>query len=217
MTTILKYLFYLPLFGLLFYGCSGSEATILTYINPSLHSPKITSVVVFPLRNAVTQQNASLATGDMIEINKMFQVEFANKNSNTKMLNPTSSTELLNKYNLVNSYDTLLTGYSNANIPNTQILIRIGQNINVDAIIQGFVIKVFQRDGVFAVSYQNPGNRGETKLILKYVMFSTISGEVLWEATCEGHKDVSSLKKAPSISDMIELMRDKIISALPTL
>ncbi|MBU2543836.1 DUF515 domain-containing protein, partial [Patescibacteria group bacterium] len=152
-------------------------------------------------------------SGNMIEINKMFQTEFINKNSKIKILNPISSIELLNKFNLVNSYDTLLTDYSNTSIPNEQILKRIGQNLKVDAIIQGFVVGVVQRDG--DASY--PAKRGETKVTIKYVIFSTITGDVLWEATCEGYKSVTPFQKAPPLSDMIEIIRGKIISALPTL
>ena len=208
-----KYLLYLPFVGLLFYGCSGSDATIINYINPSLNSSVIKSASLLPLHNTITQQNTSLGTANMAEIDNMIQMEFASKNSKTQMLDPKSSTELLKKFNLINSYDTLITDYDNTNIPNVQIFNRIGQNLKVDAIIQGFLVKLFQRDG----HVWNPSYQGETKITIKYVMFSTNSGEVLWEATCEGYKSVSSLKNAPSISDMIEIIRDKIIDALPTL
>ncbi|MDP2883906.1 MAG: hypothetical protein Q8P51_02655 [Ignavibacteria bacterium] len=215
--TFFNYRIYLPLFGLLFYGCSGAAATIQTYVNPSLNSSKITSVSVFPLNNAFLQQSDSLGTGDMIEINRMFQMEFARKNSKTKILDPVSSTELLKKGDLVNPYDALLRDYyTNTNIPNAQTLKSIGQNLGVDAIIQGFVVGVFQRDGVFG-SYQIPASRGETKVTIKYVMFSTMSGDVLWEATCQGYDSVTPFQKAPPISKMIEMIKDKLVSALPAL
>lgn len=219
MGIILGSRFYFILFGLFFYGCSGSDATILSYINPSLNSSSITCVSVFPLRNTFNEQNSSLVTGDMIQLNKTFQVEFANKNSKTKILDPISSTELLSKFNLVNSYDTLLSDYNNTSIPNAQILNKIGQDLKIDPIIQGFVLEVFQVDGYLG-SFNVHGkrsNQGETKVTIKYVMFSTRSGDVLWEATGTGYKSVSSLLKAPPISDMIELIKEKLISAMPTL
>lgn len=205
MTKFLKSLFYLPITGLFLYGCSTSEGTVQTYINPSLNSSKITSVAIFPLRNSFVQQNISLGTGDMIEINKMFQMEFAKRNSKTEMVNSVSSTELLNKGNLVNSYDTLLTVYSNTGIPNTRILVRIGNTLKVNAIIQGFVMEVFQN------------NRNEARITIKYVMFSTTTGEILWEATCVGHRITPTVQATGPISDVIEIIREKIISAMPIL
>ncbi len=204
MKTILRHLFYLPMLGLFLYGCSTSDGTVKTYISPSLNSSKITAVAVFPLRNSFVQQNISLGTGDMIEINKMFQMEFAKRNSKTGMLNSVSSTELLNKGNLVNSYDTLLNVYGNTGIPNTGILIRIGDYLKVNAIIQGFVMEVFQN------------NRNEAKITIKYVMFSTTTGDVLWEATCVGHRITPSVGDT-ALSEAIEIIREKIISAMPTL
>ena len=102
--------------------------------------------------------------------------------------------------------------YENTGIPNTQILKKIGKNLSTDAVIQGFVKEVFQRDGVYG------GNRGETKIVVKYVMFSNLTGDVLWEASYEGYKGTgSTLSKAPPISEVIEIIKKKLPSSIPTL
>lgn len=193
-------------------GCVSKKGTVKTYNNPAVDASKIRSVAIFPLRNSFVQTSVGLGTGEMIEINKMFQVEFANRNSNTQLVNSISSRELLNQYKLVNSYDTLLTVFENTGLPNTNILNAIGEKLKVDAVIQGFLKEVYQRDGVYG------GNRGETKIVVKYIMLSTISGDVLWEATCEGYKGTgTTLAKAPPVEDVIEIIKEKIISAMPTL
>ena len=196
----------------LFTGCVANKATVKTYVNPGLNSAKINSVAIFALRNAFLQRNTELGTGEMIDINRMFQMEFIKRNPSTKIVDAVSSTELLNQNNLVNSYDTLLRVYENTGIPNTQILKKIGKNLSTDAVIQGFVKEVFQRDGVYG------GNRGETKIVVKYVMFSNLTGDVLWEASYEGYKGTgSTLSKAPPISEVIEIIKKKLPSSIPTL
>jgi hypothetical protein len=213
MKTILINIFLFLFLGSLFYGCSvsNSGATVKIYNSPSLNSGKIASIAFFPLRNQFVQTNALLGTGDMLEINRMFQTEFSNKNSKLQLFNSNSSIELLNKFNLVNSYDTLLSVYNNTGIPNTQILDRIGQAIKVDAIIQGFVVDISEKEILLGVQ--------ETKVIVKYVMFSTKSGEILWEATCSGYKQLGAYTSVPPppISDLIEILRAKIIPELPIL
>lgn len=213
MKSIIICLFYLQSFCLFFYACSGSYSTILSYKNPSLNSEIVNSVAIFPLRNALVQQNVYVNTDDLKELNQMFQTEFVNKNSKINILTPISSTEFLNKNDLVNSYETLMKDYENTSIPNTQILNSIGQELKVDAVIQGFLLEVIQLDG----RVWNPSYQGETKITVKYVLFSTNTGELLWECTCNGEKIVSSLKKAPSISEMIDVIKEKIINELPTL
>ena len=141
MKAILKQIIYLSFMALLFYGCVSSDGTIKSYINPALISTEITSVAIFPLRNAFVQTDVSLGTGDMIEINKMFQSEFVNKNSKTAIINSVSSTEMLNQGSLVDTYSNLLTVYTQTGIPNTESLRKIGKYLKADAIIQGFVVK----------------------------------------------------------------------------
>ncbi len=193
-------------------SCVSKKGVIKTYNNPSVDASKIHSVSIFPLRNSFVQSSVGLGTGEMLELNKMFQVEFANRNPNTTLVNSVSSRELLNQYKLVNSYDTLLSVFENTGLPNTNILNTIGDKLKVDAIIQGFLKEVFQRDGAYGV------NRGETRITIKYVMLSTISGDVLWEATCSGYKGTgTTLAKAPPIDDVIEIIEGKIVSAMPTL
>src|SRR6187401_3421526 len=129
----------LPVIMLLSLGCVSKKGTIKTYLNPSVNASEIKSVAIFPLRNSFVQASMGLETGEMIDINKMFQVEFYNRNRQTKLVDAVSSKELLNQAKLVNSYDTLLAVSENTGTPNTDILNKIGSKLGVDAIIQGFV------------------------------------------------------------------------------
>lgn len=65
---------------------------------------------------------------------------------------------------------------------------------------------------------------GETKVVVKYVMFSTQSGVVLWEATCEGvattrsrFGGTGSSTAPPPVSTAIQLIREKILAEMPIL
>jgi hypothetical protein len=198
--------------GLILSGCVARKASIKSYFNPSLNASKITSVAVFPMRNSFVQKDAGLGTGDVIEINAMIQKAFVTKNPQTIMVDAVSSTDLINKGSLVNSYDTLLRVYENTGLPNTMILNKIGEKLKIDAIIQGFVKDVFQQDGVYG------RNGGETKITMKYVMFSTKTGDVLWEVTCQGYKrTATTFGKAPAVFEVIEIIQKKILTAIPAL
>ncbi|MBK9981592.1 MAG: hypothetical protein IPP15_04070 [Saprospiraceae bacterium] len=206
-----KLLLFASMLGLLC-GCITSSGTIKTYINPAVNASLIKSVAIFPLRNSFVQRSIGLGTGEMIDINRMFQMEFVKRNSTTHLVDAVSSRELLNKSSLVNSYDTLLSVFDNTGIPNTVILNNIGKHLDVDAIIQGFIKEVSQKDGVYAQ------DAGEAKVVIKYIMLSTVSGDVIWEATCEGIKRTSTtLGKAPPFDEAIEIVKQKIVSAMPSL
>ncbi len=200
---------FLLIFAFVILGCSTSK--VKTYVDPNLSSGKIKSVALLPLRNSFTQTNASLSTGDIMEINKMFQKEFISKNPNATILNSVESTDLLNEKMLLNDYDKLLQVYGSTGIPNTTILQNIGNQLNIDAIAQGFLVKVVQNDG----SYGRVN--GETTISVKYVMFSTKNGSVLWEVLADGSKVKSTLANAPEVSEVIEILRKKITSSIPKL
>lgn len=197
------------IFAFVILSCSTSK--VKTYVDPNLSSGKIKSVALLPLRNSFTQTNASLSTGDIMEINKMFQKEFISKNPTATILNSVESTDLLNEKMLLNDYDKLLQVYGSTGIPNTTILQNIGNQLNIDAIAQGFLVKVVQNDG----SYGRVN--GETTISVKYVMFSTKNGSVLWEVLADGSKVKSTLANAPEVSEVIEILRKKITSSIPKL
>ncbi len=205
----MKNTMFLLIFAFVILGCSTSK--VKTYVDPNLSSGKIKSVALLPLRNSFTQTNASLSTGDIMEINKMFQKEFISKNPNATILNSVESTDLLNEKMLLNDYDKLLQVYGSTGIPNTTILQNIGNQLNIDAIAQGFLVKVVQNDG----SYGRVN--GETTISVKYVMFSTKNGSVLWEVLADGSKVKSTLANAPEVSEVIEILRKKITSSIPKL
>ena len=197
----------------LFYGCSIKRATVKSYISPTLNSVRINTTAILPLRNAFAQKDQSLLTGDLVQINSMIQREFHNRNPKVILIDAITAKELLNKDSLVNSYDKLLNVYDNTGIPNTQILNQIGKHINADAIMQGFVQEVLQHDKE-RVGFQTIPSK--TKIVVKYVMFSTITGDVLWEVNCEGSKQTNK-RYAPPVFEVIDLIQKKILTALPIL
>jgi len=211
----------LIVFGLLYLGSAATptfEANVKTYVSPSLNSSEITSVAIFSLRNAFTQ-TSSLGIGDLNEINRLFQTSFIEKNRKTTLVNAYSATELLNKGKLVDDYSKFVTVYTQTGIPNTETLKKIGNELKVNGVIQGFIENVIQNDGLMGI------REGETRIVFKYVMFSTISGEVLWEVTCvtsakSGTNFLGGTTKevtAPPVSEAMKNMKSKIDAAMLTL
>lgn len=190
-------------------GCSSTK--VKTYNDPNLESTKLNSIALLPLRNSFVQQNASLSIGEILEVNKMFQQEFILKNPGIKVLNSVESTEMLNEKSLVEDYDKLLSIYSNTGIPNTDILKDIGKSLGIDAIAQGFLVKVHQVDGQYGVV------NAETTIVVKYVMFSTRTGNILWEVVANGSKKKSTVGNAPDVEEVLKVLRKKITSSVPKL
>jgi hypothetical protein len=188
-------------------GCSSSK--IKTYSDPNLSISNINSIAILPLRNSFTATNTSLSTSDIIELNKMFQQEFMQKNPTLKILNSVESSDILNEMDLVEEYDKLLQVYGSTGIPNTKILQNIGEKLKIDAITQGFLTKVVQNDG----SYGRVN--AETTIKAKYVMFSTKTGAVLWEIIVDGSKIGSTIAKAPPVEDVMGILRKKISTSIP--
>lgn len=190
---------------------SCSSAKVRNYYDPAQDFSKLNSIAILPLRNSFVQTNTSLNTGDMIEINKMFQQEFIKKNPRLKVSDSKSSTELLNKNQLVEPYANMLSTFHQTGIPNTDILKKIGTLINADAIFQGFVTECIQNDGVYGRV------NAETSVKVRYILFSTSTGSVIWEATCEGQKKLGTLGNAPPISEVLTKIKKNLIPAIPVL
>lgn len=156
-------------------GCINpiAEGKVSTYLSPALGTSRITSVAVFPLLNSFDPRGgSSLNTGDMLDRNSMFQAEFARKNPKATLITSSASTDLLNRAGLVDAYGSFVSVYRETGVPNTQTLNNMGRTLKADAIIQGFIERVVQTDG-------RPGSiPGDTKLSVKYVMFSTANGTV---------------------------------------
>jgi hypothetical protein len=205
--TILKISF-LGIIILFLFGCA-SNVNLRSFTDPSIQSSSVNKVAIFPIRNS------RILPGESNELVRSITREFSRKNPTVLILGVAEATDLLNKNNLTEKYSNFLRDYSVSGIANSNTLKEIGGILAVDAIIQGEILDVVQRDGHY------PGVMARTSLTLRYYMLSTTQGNILWEATCSASLQPSGLATVWSppvpITDVIILAQEKILTDLPFL
>ena len=200
----------LTLIILFFVSCSPQNVNLRSFTDPSILSSSVINVAIFPIRNT------RILPGESREMARAFTREFVKKNPNIHILSATESTNKINENEMAEQYTDFLRDYAVSGIPNVKTLNKIGKFLEVDAIVQGEIFDVFQRDGHY------PGVFARTSLTLRYSMLSTSKGDVLWEATCSASLQRTYLKGnvwAPPypIIDVIQLAQEKVLTDIPYL
>ena len=97
-------------------------------------------------------------------------------------------------------------------VPNTNLLQALGKQLHCDAIIQGVVQNFQQYDARVG------SNAAKTSATLRYVIISTATGDILWEASCASSKSsTTTLGKTPPLFDILLMAQQKIVTAIPKL
>lgn len=190
---------------LLISRCSPSRVTLKTFVDPSLQSNSIKSIVAFPLRNM------ALSPGEGLELDRSVTQAFFKKNPNVKIMGTSEATLKLNEYSLVEDYTHFLEDFEHSGIPNTAILKKIGDKLGVDAILQGRLSDIKQNDASYGVS-------ASTSLSLRYTLLNTLNGNTIWEGTSNARLDKTpAWSKAPPLYEVIEIAHKKILTGMPVL
>lgn len=184
-------------------GCASSTATINTFSEPSADFGIISSVAVLPMRNT------SFVPSEARVVNRRISQEFARRNPAATVVGPAEAAKLLNDNGLADDYAVFLTNYVASGIPDAELLGVFGEALAVDALIQGEVVNVYQEDG-------GSGNKGVTRVTLRFTMLGCQTGTLLWEATRDGRLTTAlNTGAAPPIIEAVHLAVDKIITTMP--
>lgn len=193
----------LMLVAIILSGC-GSRATISTYSDPSFAPGSIKRVAIFPIKNT------SIAPGEARVLEREMARAISSINPSVHIVGSTEAIQLLNEHDLADAWAEFLDNYTSSGIPNVRKLFEIGDSLGVDAILQGEIIYVFQRDGIFSAA------SGQTRVTVRYSILGTDSGKLLWEATTDASKTTAtSMEKAPPLVDVIRIAQEKINANLP--
>ncbi len=147
-------------------GCAVQRATLKTFVEPSIQPASIRVVAIFPMRNA------RLLPDESRELNRGIVQAFHKQNPNVRLVGPEESTTLLNEAGLTEKYSDFLRDYATSGIPNVTTLKKIGNALEVDAILQGEVFDIRQIDGAYGIT------RGKTSVTVRYVLLSTRYGNI---------------------------------------
>jgi hypothetical protein len=174
------------------------------YVDPTFKMDNIESIAIFPIRNA------RVALNESNQINRKIAMSINNSQSNIRVLGPVETINILNENDLAEYWADFLDNYIMSGIPDQKRVKAIGDALEVDAFIQGEILDIQQKDGVFGYY------AGKTRVTVRYTMIDTGDAKVLWEATSDGiSSTATTLESAPPIISAIEVAVDKIISNLP--
>jgi hypothetical protein len=190
-------------------SCWHTRVTLKTFVDPSIQTSSIKSIAVFSLRNT------SLNPGEALQLDRSLTQAFLKKNVSVKIIGSAESTAMLNEKNLVDPYSKFLSGFESSGIPNVNILKQIGSELGVDAILQGTLYDVIQKDGAGGFGGQRP----QTSLTLRYTLLNTNNGNTLWEGSSNADKSKASNSRnpAPPLYEVITAAQQKILTDLPVL
>jgi hypothetical protein len=185
-------------------GCATRKATLDMYVDPNYGAGQIGSMAVFPIKNA------NFAPSEARQINRKISTWINQKNPEIRILGAAEAIEILNENDMADEWATFLDNYASSGIPNVNSLRRLGEILDVDAIVQGEVLNIFQQDGRYG------SNKGTTRVTVRFSMLDTDKGKVLWEASSDGISGTATtVESAPPIIDAVNLALDKILENMP--
>lgn len=183
-------------------GCGSSKVSLKTFVDPSIQTSSVKSVAVFSLRNT------ALSPGEALELDRAITQEMLQKNKLIQIVGASEATTKLNEVDLVVEYSKFLSDFEHSGIPNTSTLKKIGIQLGVDAILQGTLSDVVQKDATYGVP-------ATTSITLRYTLMSTHNGNTLWEGTSNARKTKGG--QASPLYEVIDLAQKKILTGLPIL
>lgn len=201
MLTIYLSLFFLPL---ILIGCAVSSASINTYVEPGFNGSSLNRIAIFPIRNT------KIAPSEAQQLNRDISQAINKRKPSMVIVSSAEAINVLNEKGLADEWARFIDNYNASGIPNAGVLKDIGQALGVDAILQGEIVNIQQRDGVYG------GNKGTTRVTVRYSMMGVQSGKLLWEASSDGLRATSTtVEPAPPIIEAIKLAQQKILETLP--
>jgi len=187
-------------------ACASSKATINSFTDPSYSAQDVGSIAVLPIRNA------RLAPSGAQAVTRRVSQAIHREAPKVRLMGPTESVQALNDHDLAHDWATFVEDYVKSGVPDAEALGRIGKALNVDALVQGELLNVQQEDGEFG------GNKGQTRVTVRFTMLGTRDGTLLWEASSDGiKKTATTLSDAPAIIEAVNLAVNKILENLPPL
>ena len=186
-------------------SCAISRGTINSYTDPTYQTGSIKRLAVFSIRNA------SFAPSEARQINQKIIKALYKKNPGLIIISPSKALRAINKNKLADEWADYIEDYYTGGIPNQELLMMISKALNVDAVMQGQLINISQRDGSFGV-------KGMTRITITYSVVESRTAKPVWEVSSDGIKGTATANDiAPPLVEAVDLAINKIIDSLPIL
>lgn len=187
---------------LVLFSCTTTR--VRTYQDPSLSTTPLSSVAVLPL------QNIRLGPQIAIDLNRGIVQALSRSNPTLKIMGPAEAQDKLSSAGLIETYSQFLRDYGTSGLLNKTALAKLGEALGVDAILQGDISQLEQRDGY-------PYHPAYTKLVLRDSIISLKSGVLLWESSATAKKETTAFNKAPEIEDVVPTAQSTLVEQIPAL
>ncbi len=188
-------------------ACATSKATLNTYIDPSFDAGSVESLALLP------SLSPSLSLSETRELTRRVAQGINQRSPNVRVLGPTEAAQLLNDAGLEDAWATFLINYDNSGVTDREVLRSVGDALDVDAIVQGGMLNVYQGDGG-GDAYSE--SKSQTRVTVRFTMFDTRSGLLVWEGISDGTKETTAdWHDAPPVVEVVELAVDKLLLAMP--
>lgn len=182
------------------------DSAARTHVDPALATTSIRAVAVLPIRNVrITAEIGN-------EMDQTLIAALTTRNPTVRIVGPEDAAASLAKAGLMTRYTLFLRDYTVTAIPDPTLLAEVGKTLGVDAIVQGAIVELVQRNGFLNI--QN----GSTLATVRYRIISTSTGTMLWEGMASTSRVTKTdLEKAPQIRHALVLAERPILKALPQL
>ena len=194
--------------SLALFGCAMQRATINSYVEPTYNAGSIKTVAVFPLRNA------SIAPAQANSINTEIVKALSQKSPATQILSPAESQRRINDAGVVTQWSRFIDDFSTAGLINKAYLSDIANALKTDAVMQGFIDQVTQKDGM-----QFGAGMGITRVSIRYAIIDLRNAKIIWQAHSTGRSQTGSFgfHVAPEVSEALEPTVEKLTGNIPSL
>jgi len=186
-------------------GCAHRPIAT-TRAHPALSTQIVRSIAVLPIQNrrVTPEENRDMST--------RFISAFAARNPTIEIVKPADAVALLNNASLAQRYTMFLRDYTITDIPDKPLLSDVGKALRADAIAQGAVVEIIQRNGFFNIQ------PGMTQVTVRYRIISTSTGALLWEGMGSASRTtLTDLEKAPTLHHQLAIAQQAILDTLPRL
>ena len=204
-----KIIFILMMIVILFSGCSTNKATVNSFVEPTYRTGQINTIAMFPIRNA------QLAPSEARAVNKKIIKAMNSKNPNLNIIAPSKVIRIINESNLASEWANFIDDYYTSGIADKTTLLKFSKLLNCDAIFQGQLLKVSQRDGSRTVP-------AVTRVSVEFTIIENRTAKVIWNVTSDGIRAESAKFGqftiiAPAIQEAIDLSIVKVSNNIPNL
>lgn len=187
-------------------SCAVNRGTINSYVEPTYQQGSIKKIAVFSIRNA------GRAPAEARDINVKIAQAIVAKNPSVEIVSPAAALKIINDAGLADKWADFVEDYYTSGIANKVILKEIAKSLNVDAVMQGQLVNVWQQDG------NGWDQKGTTRITVSFSIVEATSAKQIWEASADGIKgNATEFGPAPPIADAIKLAIDKIVENIPLL